>query len=177
MSPCRNVQPAREKGDIKLKKILISCFLVLCMLVPSATAFAQTITESETTYISEHAETEIQTNIIEANSEEAAIIVEEPEDTATVVEKPEETTSTHETNKLPADVQERLDIASDKGLSEWVDTEEYLKPNFYQGKLSQYDLENMGVQPLINSFSEMERTARVRMLQSGIMTRTVTGFR
>ena len=160
-----------------MKKILISCFLVLCMLVPSATAFAQTITESETTYISEHAETEIQTNIIEANSEEAAIIVEEPEDTATVVEKPEETTSAHETNKLPADVQERLGIASDKGLSEWVDTEGYLKPDFYQGKLSQYDLENMGVQPLINSFSEMERTARVRMLQNGIMTRAVTGFR
>jgi len=60
------------------------------MLVPSATAFAQTITESETTYISEHAETEIQTNIIETNSEEAAIIVEEPE----------ETTSAHETNSL-----------------------------------------------------------------------------
>ena len=137
------------------------------MLVPSATAFAQTITESETTYISEHAETEIQTNIIETNSEEAAIIVEEPE----------ETTSAHETNKLPADVQERLDIASDKGLSEWVDTAGYLKLDFYQGKLSQYDLENMGVQPLINSFSETERTARVRMLQNGIMTRTVTGFR
>ncbi|MEI3551504.1 MAG: hypothetical protein V8Q17_02610 [Acutalibacteraceae bacterium] len=62
-------------------------------------------------------------------------------------------------------------------MSEWVDTEGYLKEEFYQDKLSQYDLEKMGVQSLINTFSESERNARIKMLQNGIMTRTVTGFR
>ena len=76
-----------------------------------------------------------------------------------------------------SEVQQRLEIAAEKGLSEWVDTEGYLKEEFYQDKLSQYDLEQMGVQSLINTFSESERNARIKMLQNGIMTRTVTGFR
>ena len=76
-----------------------------------------------------------------------------------------------------SEVQQRLEFAAEKGLSEWVDTEGYLKEEFYQDKLSQYDLEQMGVQSLINTFSESERNARIKMLQNGIMTRTVTGFR
>lgn len=76
-----------------------------------------------------------------------------------------------------SEVQQRLELAAEKGLSEWVDTEGYLKEEFYQDKLSQYDLEQMGVQSLINTFSESERNARIKMLQNGIMTRTVTGFR
>ena len=75
------------------------------------------------------------------------------------------------------EVQQRLEFAAEKGLSEWVDTEGYLKEEFYQDKLSQYDLEQMGVQSLINNFGEIERTARINQLQNGIMTRTVTGFR
>ena len=35
----------------------------------------------------------------------------------------------------------------------------------------------MGVQSLINNFGENERTARINQLQTGFMTRTVTGFR
>ncbi|MFR5070112.1 MAG: hypothetical protein ACLTE2_10345 [Eubacteriales bacterium] len=62
-------------------------------------------------------------------------------------------------------------------MSEWVDTEGYLKEEFYQDKLSQYDLEQIGVQSLINNFGENERTARINQLQTGFMTRTVTGFR
>lgn len=73
--------------------------------------------------------------------------------------------------------QQRLELAAEKGLSEWVDTEGYLKEAFYQDKLSHYDLEQMGVQSLINNFGEIERTARINQLQNGIMTRTVTGFR
>ena len=73
--------------------------------------------------------------------------------------------------------QQRLELAAEKGLSEWVDTEGYLKEEFYQDKLSHYDLEQMGVQSLINNFGEIERTARINQLQNGIMTRTVTGFR
>ena len=76
-----------------------------------------------------------------------------------------------------SEVQQRLELAAEKGLSEWVDTEGYLKEDFYQGKLSHYDLEQMGVQSLINNFGEIERTARINQLQNGIMTRTVTGFR
>ena len=76
-----------------------------------------------------------------------------------------------------SEVQQRLELAVEKGLSEWVDTEGYLKEEFYQNKLSQYDLEQMGVQSLINTFGESERNARIKMLQNGIMTRTVTGFR
>ena len=57
------------------------------------------------------------------------------------------------------EVQQRLEFAAEKGLSEWVDTEGYLKEEFYQDKLSQYDLEQMGVQSLINNFGENERTA------------------
>ena len=75
------------------------------------------------------------------------------------------------------EVQQRLELAAEKGLSEWVDTEGYLKEDFYQDKLSQYDLEQMGVQSLINNFGEIERIARINQLQNGIMTRTVTGFR
>ena len=75
------------------------------------------------------------------------------------------------------EVQQRLEFAAEKGLSEWVDTEGYLKEEFYQDKLSQYDLEQMGVQSLINNFGENERTARINQLQTGFMTRTVTGFR
>ena len=75
------------------------------------------------------------------------------------------------------EVQQRLELAAEKGLSEWVDTEGYLKEEFYQNKLSHYDLEQMGVQSLINNFGEIERTARINQLQNGIMTRTVTGFR
>ena len=58
-----------------------------------------------------------------------------------------------------SEVQQRLELAAEKGLSEWVDTEGYLKEEFYQDKLSQYDLEQMGVQSLINTFSESERNA------------------
>ena len=76
-----------------------------------------------------------------------------------------------------SEVQQRLEFAAEKGLSEWVDTEGYLKEEFYQEKLSHYDLEQMGVQSLINNFGEIERTARINQLQNGIMTRTVTGFR
>ena len=76
-----------------------------------------------------------------------------------------------------SEVQQRLELAAEKGLSEWVDTEGYLKEEFYQDKLSHYDLEKMGVQSLINNFGESERNARIKMLQNGIMTRTVTGFR
>ena len=76
-----------------------------------------------------------------------------------------------------SEVQQRLEFAAEKGLSEWVDTEGYLKEEFYQDKLSHYDLEQMGVQSLINNFSESERNVRIKMLQNGIMTRTVTGFR
>ncbi len=76
-----------------------------------------------------------------------------------------------------SEVQQRLEFAAEKGLSKWVDTEGYLKEEFYQDKLSQYDLEQMGVQSLINNFGEIERTARINQLQNGIMTRTVTGFR
>ena len=75
------------------------------------------------------------------------------------------------------EVQQRLELAAEKGLSEWVDTEGYLKEDFYQDKLSQYDLEQMGIQSLINNFGEIERNARIKMLQNGIMPRTVTGFR
>ena len=76
-----------------------------------------------------------------------------------------------------SEVQQRLEFAAEKGLSEWVDTEGYLKEEFYQDKLSHYDLEQIGVQSLINNFGEIERTARINQLQNGIMTRTVTGFR
>ena len=68
-----------------------------------------------------------------------------------------------------SEVQQRLELAAEKGLSEWVDTEGDLKEEFY--------LEKMGVQSLINNFGESERNARIKMLQNGIMTRTVTGFR
>ena len=76
-----------------------------------------------------------------------------------------------------SEIQQRLELAAEKGLSEWVDSEGYLKADFYQNKLSQYDLEKMGVQSLMNNFGESERNARIKMLQNGIITRTVTDFR
>lgn len=72
-------------------------------------------------------------------------------------------------------VEERLEIAREKQLLDWVDEEGYLQETFFEGKRD-CDLQEQGIDPLIRSWSQKEVDRYVEMLRAGISLYTVTRY-
>lgn len=72
-------------------------------------------------------------------------------------------------------VEERLEIAREKQLLDWIDEEGYLQEAFFEGKRD-CDLQEQGIDPLIRSWDQKEVDRYVEMLQAGVSLYTVTRY-
>lgn len=76
---------------------------------------------------------------------------------------------------LPEQVEARKNKATELGLLDFVDENYFLFDSFYEGK-SEEELENMGVQILVNTVTSSELDAYVENLQNGITPLKVTYY-